>query len=164
MGSERCLCVSCQFFWQNCTSVIGAAAAAAAAAAVVAGHRPATTWVHYTTSCNKQSSAPEGGRNSRPKHVALVGIINKLLLLHLVCVYIIFINDAQSNKHQIPKKPSCPDNSVIHNISYSCISVTILMTQVPSKFISQAVSPLSSNCPLVSPNGYQNFLTYVLTY
>jgi hypothetical protein len=35
-----------------------------------------------------QSSAPEHGRNHRPKHVALIGIINKPLLLHLVvCLY-----------------------------------------------------------------------------
>ena len=27
----------------------------------VAGHRPATSWVHYTTNCNTQSSAPEDG-------------------------------------------------------------------------------------------------------
>ena len=27
----------------------------------VAGHRPATSWVHYTTSCNTQSSIPEDG-------------------------------------------------------------------------------------------------------
>ena len=47
-----------------------------------------TSWVHYTTSCNTQSSAPEDGRNNRPKHVELIGIINKLLLLHLVgCLY-----------------------------------------------------------------------------
>ena len=44
--------------------------------------------VHYTTSCNTQSSAPEVGRNHRPKHVDLIGIINKPLLLHLVgCLY-----------------------------------------------------------------------------
>ena len=48
----------------------------------------ATSWVHYTTSCKTQSSAPEDGRNNRPKHVKLIGIINKLLLLHLVgCFY-----------------------------------------------------------------------------
>jgi hypothetical protein len=47
--------------------------------------------VHYTTSCNKQSSAPEDGRDHRPKHVELIGIINKPLLLHLVGVYIICI-------------------------------------------------------------------------
>jgi len=45
--------------------------------------------VHYTTSCNTQSSAPEDGRDQHPKHVELIGIINKPLLLHLVGVYII---------------------------------------------------------------------------
>ena len=49
---------------------------------------PATSWVHYTTSCNTQSSAPEDGQNNFPKHVELIGIINKPLLLHLVgCLY-----------------------------------------------------------------------------
>ena len=39
-------------------------------------------------SCNTQSSAPEDGQNNRPKHVELIGIINKPLLLHLVgCLY-----------------------------------------------------------------------------
>ena len=33
--------------------------------------------MHYTTSCNTQSSVPEGGRDHRPKHVELIGIINK---------------------------------------------------------------------------------------
>ena len=64
------------------------------------GYRPATSWVYYTTSCNTQSSAPEDGRDYRPKHVELIGIINKPLLLHLVDVYIIYINDARSNKYQ----------------------------------------------------------------
>ena len=54
-----------------------------------------------TTSCNTQSSAPEDGWNHRPKHVELIGIINKPLLLHLVGVYIIGINDARSDKYQI---------------------------------------------------------------
>ena len=54
----------------------------------VAGHRPAISWVHYTTSCNTQSSAPEDGQNNCPKHVELIGINNNLLLLHLVgCLY-----------------------------------------------------------------------------
>ena len=49
---------------------------------------PATSWVHCTTSCNTQSSAPEDGQNNCPKHVLLTGIINKPLLLHLVgCLY-----------------------------------------------------------------------------
>ena len=48
----------------------------------------ATSWVHYTTSYNTQSIAPEDGQNNFPKHVELTGIINKPLLLHLVgCLY-----------------------------------------------------------------------------
>jgi len=35
-----------------------------------------------------QPSAPEDGRNYRPKHIELIEIINKLLLLHLFgCLY-----------------------------------------------------------------------------
>ena len=58
-----------------------------------AGHRPATSWVHYTTGCNTQSSAPEDGLNNCPKLVELTGIINKPLLLQLVgCLdYLYFI-------------------------------------------------------------------------
>ena len=56
-----------------------------------AGYRPATSWVHYTTSCNTQSSAPEDGQNNCPKYVELTGIINKPLLLHLVgCLYYLY--------------------------------------------------------------------------
>jgi len=56
-------------------------------------YRPATSCVHYTTSCNTQSSAPEDGRNHRPKHVhvELTGTVNKQLLLHLVgCLYYLY--------------------------------------------------------------------------
>jgi len=50
--------------------------------------RPATSSVHYATSCNTQSSAPEDGGNNLPKHVELIVIINKPLLLLLVgCLY-----------------------------------------------------------------------------
>ena len=49
-----------------------------------AGHRPATSWVHYTTSCRTQSSAPEDGQNNFPKHVELTEIINRPLFLHVV--------------------------------------------------------------------------------
>jgi len=45
--------------------------------------------VHYTTSCNTQFRAPEDGRDHRPKHVEMVGIFNKRLLLHLVGVNIV---------------------------------------------------------------------------
>ena len=48
-----------------------------------------------------QSSAPEDERNYRPKHVELIGIFNKQLLLHLVgCLYYC-ISDARSYKHQM---------------------------------------------------------------
>ena len=53
--------------------------------------RTATLSVHYTTSCNTQSSAPEDVQNNFPKHVELTGIINKPLLLHLVdCLYYLY--------------------------------------------------------------------------
>ena len=52
-----------------------------------------TSWVHYTTSCNTQSSAPEDGQNNCPKHVELTGIVNKPLMLHLVgCPYYLYVN------------------------------------------------------------------------
>jgi len=47
--------------------------------------------VHYTTSCNTQSSAPEDGQNNCPKHAELTGIINMPLLLHIVgCLYYLY--------------------------------------------------------------------------
>jgi len=47
--------------------------------------------VCYSVWYNAQSSAPEDGQNNCPKHVELTGIINKLLLLHLVgCLYYLY--------------------------------------------------------------------------
>ena len=54
-----------------------------------------------TSSCNTQSSAPEDGQDHSLKHAELIGIIKKPLLLYLVGVYIIYINDARSDKYQI---------------------------------------------------------------
>ena len=85
-------------------------------------------WVHYTTSCNTQSNAPEDGRVRRPKHVKLTGIINKPLLLHLVGIYIIYINDGRSNKYQIKKKLSFyfPEHcNLSEDISQPYLTVTI---------------------------------------
>jgi hypothetical protein len=53
-------------------------------------YRPATSWMHYTRSCKTQSIAPEDGQNNCPKHVQLIGIINKPLLLHLVSLYYLY--------------------------------------------------------------------------
>ena len=71
----------CYSLWYNAPTILPA------------GYRPATSLVHYTISCNTQSSAPEDGKNNCPKHVELTGIINKPLLLHLVgCLcYLYFI-------------------------------------------------------------------------
>jgi hypothetical protein len=98
----------------------------------VAGHRPATSWVHYTTSCNTQSGAPEDGRNHRPKHVELIGIINKPLLLHLVGVYIIYINDARSSKYQIKCRVSLGEENSLQIYTYFCISLLSMKTN-PSR-------------------------------
>ena len=68
----------------------------------------AASFVHYTTSCKTQSTATEDGRDQRPKHVELIVIINKPLLLHLVGYSYYCISDARSYKHQVWKsfKPS----------------------------------------------------------
>jgi hypothetical protein len=47
-------------------------------------HRQATHWVQHTTSRIAQSNAPEDGKNCCPKHVELIWIIKKPLMLHLV--------------------------------------------------------------------------------
>jgi len=44
-------------------------------------HQQAASLVHFTTSCKHIT---EDGRNYREKHVKLIAITNKLLLLHLV--------------------------------------------------------------------------------
>jgi len=59
--------------------------------------------VHYTTSCNTQSSVPEDGQNNCPKHVKLTGIINSRYCCILSVVCIIYINDARSSKYQKKK-------------------------------------------------------------
>ena len=85
---------------------------------------PATSGVHYTTSCNTQSSAPEDVWAQHLKHVQMIGIINKLLLLHLLRVYIIYINDLRSNKYQ---RKTC-FGAISHHcekwlVASSCLSV-----------------------------------------
>jgi hypothetical protein len=55
------------------------------------GYRPITSWLHYTTNCNTQFITPEDGSDQCPKHLELIGIVNKPLLLHLFGFYIIYI-------------------------------------------------------------------------
>ena len=62
-------------------------------------YRPATSCVHYTTSCNTQSSAAEDGRViARNMLSRLELLINSYCCIYLV-VYIICINDARSNRY-----------------------------------------------------------------
>ena len=70
----------CYSLWYNAPTMLPAGTPTM----LPAGYLPATSSVHYTTSCNTQSSAPEDGQNNYPKIVELTGIINKPLLLHLV--------------------------------------------------------------------------------
>ena len=56
-----------------------------------AGGRQHRGVLHYTTSCNTQSIAPEDGQNNCPKRFELIGNINKLLLLHRAgCLYYLY--------------------------------------------------------------------------
>jgi len=78
----------------------------------VAGRWPATSWVHYTTNCNTQFSVLEDGQNNCPKNVELTGIINKLLLLHLVdflyyLYFFIFFLDLLNNLNLFFYRMSC---------------------------------------------------------
>ena len=86
----------CYSLWYNAPTMLPAGSLEAE----LPGHRSTTSWVHYTTSCNTQSSAPEDGRDHRPKHVALIGIINKPLLLHLVGVYVIYIGKTFTDRQE----------------------------------------------------------------
>jgi len=69
----------CYSLWYNATTMLPSV------------HRPTKSWLHFSKSCDTQSSAPEDGQNNFPKIVGLTGIINKPLLLHLfVCVYYLY--------------------------------------------------------------------------
>ena len=81
----------CYSLWYNAATMLPFAGSLEAA--LPDYRQTATSWLHYTISCNIESSAPEDGRDHRPKHVELIGIINKRLLLHLVsCLYYIFLD------------------------------------------------------------------------
>ena len=80
----------CCSLWYNATTTLSEGKPGSGGTPLP-GYRPATSWVHYTTNCNTQSSAPEDGQNDCPKHVEVIGIINKPLLLHLVgCLYYLY--------------------------------------------------------------------------
>ena len=68
----------CYSLWYNASTMLPA------------GSLEAEELPFQATGRNTQSSAPEDGWEQRPKHVELIGIINKPLLLHLIGVYIIY--------------------------------------------------------------------------
>ena len=112
----------------------------------IIGGRPETSWVHYTTSCNTQSSAPEDGQNNCPKHVELTGIINKPLFLHLVgCqyVYIIYISLYFFETCLTISIYSSTECRVFHN-------VTFLIRKILTFYINDV---LLFKCPVPGPKG-----------
>ena len=60
----------------------------------------------YTTSC-KQSIAPEDGRSYRPKHVALIEIINKIVTVASSCQLTVFRNEGDTGG-RVPQRTSEP--------------------------------------------------------
>jgi len=56
-----------------------------------AGDQPAASSVHYTISCKHSlvPSAPEDGRNYHPKHVELIEIINKIVIVASCWLFIL---------------------------------------------------------------------------
>ena len=77
-----------------------------------------SSWVHYTTSCKIQSSAPEDGQNNYPKHTELIEIINKLLLLHQVgCLWCRVLLEKLAGLQLVKKFPHFmePEGSLPHS-------------------------------------------------
>ena len=105
--------------------------------------RPATSWVHYTTSCNTQSSASEDGQNNFPKHVEMTGIINKPLLLHLVgCLYYLYFIIFFETCYTISIYSST-ECRVFHNVNF-------LVRKILTFYINDV---LLFKCPFPGPTG-----------
>jgi len=64
-------------------------------------HQPVASSVHYTTSCKHSLELLRVGEIIARNMLSLFEIINKPLLLHLVCYLYYCIRDAQSQKHHI---------------------------------------------------------------
>ena len=93
----------CYSLWYNAPTILPAGSLDA----LVPDFQPATSWLHYTTSCNSQSSAPEDVQNNLPKLVELIGNITKPLLLNLVgCPN---LNPTQFMESELSRKSNtCP--------------------------------------------------------
>jgi len=96
-----------------------------------AGIEPATfrfVAQHLIHTATSVPSASEDGRNYRPKHVELIEITNKLLLLHLVGCFYYCIRDARSHKHQ-------PYNMNLYNIDFKTVC-DLLVPKTPGTDLS----------------------------
>ena len=95
--------------------------------------------MHYTTSCNTQSSVSEGGQNNCPKRVELTEIINKPLLLDLVgfLYYLYFIIFFRLAKQSIP----------LQNVVYF-ITLAFLVRKIFKFYINDV---LLFKCPIPGP-------------
>jgi hypothetical protein len=99
--------------------------------------------VHYTTTCNAQSSVLEDGQNNCLKYVELTEIINKPLLLYLVgCLYylyfIIFFRLVKQSQF-IP----------LQNVVYF-ITLPFLVRKIFTFYINDV---LLFKCPIPGPKG-----------
>ena len=70
--------------------------------------------MHYTTSCNTQSSAPEDGRNNCLKLVELIVIINKTVIVASSWLSILFKSKSIVYLHIVL-------NSVLKNCMFATI-------------------------------------------
>ena len=100
--------------------------------------------LHYTKSCNTQSSAPEDGKSNCPKHVELTGIITNPLLLHLFgCLYNLYFNnffcDLLNQSQFIP----------LQNVAYF-ITLHVLVRKIFTFYINDV---LLFKCPVLGPKG-----------
>ena len=102
-------------------------------------HRPATSWVHFTTSCNTQFSAPEDGQNNCPKHVELTGIIVASSWLSILFIFhYIFLRLAKQSQF-IP----------LQNVVYF-ITLPFLVHKIFTFYINDV---LLFKCPIPGPKG-----------
>ena len=125
------------------------------------GYRPATSSVHYTTSCT-QSSAPEDGRNYRPKHVELIGIINKPLLMHLVACLYYCISEARPYKHKFPR---ILWNPKVHYRIHKCPPPLPILSELdPGHNLTSHFMKIHFNIILSMPGSPKWFLSLVSPY
>jgi len=104
-----------------------------------AGSLPAASKVHYTTSCNTQSSAPEDVQNNIPKHVELTGIIIASSWLSILFIFhYIFLRPAKQSQF-IP----------LQNVVYF-ITLPFLVRKIFTSYINEV---LLFKCPITGPNG-----------